>query len=105
MAKKKEAENAQAMEKEAAVKKEEGMSAELVETALEDEAADIEPIEGKDENAVETMQEKLSEIESALKTGTKEALNEISKLAGKKKEEFSSAYSMMENRMTRFTKS
>lgn len=61
MAKKKETENAQAMEKEAAVKKEEGMSAELVETALEDEAADIEPIEGKDEGMIH-FQEKLKEL-------------------------------------------
>ena len=72
---------------------------------IHDQLSDqVESLTEKDENALETMQEKLSEIRSELKTGTEGALNEISKLTGKKKEEFSSAYSMMENRMTRFTK-
>ena len=42
-------------------KKEGGMSADLVETALEDEAADIEPLEKKDEEMMR-FQEKLKEL-------------------------------------------
>ena len=44
-----------------AEKKEGGMSADLVETALEDEAADIEPLEKKDEEMMR-FQEKLKEL-------------------------------------------